>query len=115
MPLAVAIAGGLLAALFFLSVLTGSPGALILVYLVQLPLFGVGLSLGAKAVVIAGGAATLATAAAGGALSGLLFLLVEALPPALLVTQALRRHDTGEQTVWYPPGRLVLTLVGLGL
>ena len=45
MPLAVTIAGGLLAALFFLSVLTGSPGAFILVYLVQLPLFGVGLSL----------------------------------------------------------------------
>ena len=38
MPLAAAIAGGLVAALLYLSVLTGSLGALILVYLVQLPL-----------------------------------------------------------------------------
>ena len=44
MPLAIAIACGLVAALFYLSVLTGSLGALILVNLVQLPLFLAGLA-----------------------------------------------------------------------
>jgi hypothetical protein len=91
MPLAVAIAGGLLAALFYLSVLTGSPGSLILVYLVQLPLYGVGLSLGVKAAVIAGAAATLATLA-GGFASSASFALAEALPAIILVRQALRWH-----------------------
>jgi hypothetical protein len=115
MPLAAAIASGLVAALLYLSVLTGSLGALILVYLVQLPLFTAGLSLGAKAVLIAGGTATLVTAAVGGVLSGVLFFLAEALPPMLLVYQALRSRTDGTGAVaWYPPGRLVLWLCGIG-
>jgi hypothetical protein len=115
MPLAAAIASGLVAALLYLSVLTGSLGALILVYLVQLPLFAAGLSLGAKAVLIAGGTATLVTAAVGGVLSGVLFFLAEALPPMLLVYQALRSRTDGTGAVaWYPPGRLVLWLCGIG-
>ena len=52
MPLAAASACGLVAALFYLSVLTGSSGSLILVYLVQLPLFGAGLSFGVKAAAV---------------------------------------------------------------
>jgi Predicted membrane protein (DUF2232) len=135
MPLAAAIASGLVAALLYLSVLTGSLGALILVYLVQLPLFAAGLSLGAKAVMIAGGTATIVTIVSGGLLSGLLFFLAEALPPMLLVAQALRWHEvdhavgpatdrsaetasgpgTFENIAWYPLGRLVLWLVGLGV
>ncbi len=135
MPLAAAIASGLVAALLYLSVLTGSLGALILVYLVQLPLFAAGLSLGAKAVMIAGGTATIVTIVSGGLLSGLLFFLAEALPPMLLVVQALRWRAVASETgraaetvsgpaafpaasndiAWYPLGRLVLCLVGLGV
>jgi hypothetical protein len=135
MPLAAAIASGLVAALLYLSVLTGSLGALILVYLVQLPLFAAGLSLGAKAVMIAGGTATIVTIVSGGLLSGLLFFLAEALPPMLLVAQALRWRAAASETgraaetvsgpaafpaasndiAWYPLGRLVLWLVGLGV
>jgi hypothetical protein len=115
MPLAAAIASGLAASLLYLSVLTGSLGALILVYLVQLPLFAAGLSLGAKGVLLAGGTATLVTGLAGGSLSALLFFLVEALPAVLLVFQALRwRQDEGGAVSWCPPGRLVLWLVGIG-
>jgi hypothetical protein len=126
MPLAAAIASGVVAALLYLSVLTGSLGALILVYLVQLPLFGAGLSLGVKAVMVAGGTATIVTMASGGVLSGLLFFLAEALPPMLLVAQALRWREIDraaevapvpgapKDVAWYPPGRLVLWLVGLG-
>jgi hypothetical protein len=135
MPLAAAIASGLVAALLYLSVLTGSLGALILVYLVQLPLFAAGLSLGAKAVMIAGGTATIVTIVSGGLLSGLLFFLAEALPPMLLVAHALRWRTVASETsraaeavsasaafppafndvAWYPLGRLVLWLVGLGV
>jgi hypothetical protein len=115
MPLAAAIASGLVAALLYLSVLTGSLGALILVYLVQLPIFAAGLSLGVKGMLIAGGTATLVTAAAGGALSGALFFFAEALPPMILISQALRwQADENGAVAWYPPGRLVLWLAGIG-
>jgi hypothetical protein len=119
MPLAAAIASGLVAALLYLSVLTGSLGALILVYLVQLPLFAAGLSLGTKAALFAGGTATLVTGLTSGTLSGLLFFLVEALPAMLLVGQALRwRPDEGGDesgaVAWCPPDRLVLWLIGIG-
>jgi hypothetical protein len=114
MPLAAAIAGGLIAALFFLSVLTGSPGSLILVYLVQLPLYGVGLSLGVKATMIAGGTAALAASAADGVWSGAIFCLLEVLPVAVLVAQALRRHRDGDAASWSSAGALAITLVLLG-
>jgi hypothetical protein len=115
MPLVAAIASGLIAALLYLSVLTGSLGALILVYLVQLPLFAAGLSLGTKAALFAGGTATLVTGLTSGTLSGLLFFLAEALPAMLLVFQALRwREDENGAVAWCPPDRLVLWLTGIG-
>jgi hypothetical protein len=116
MPLAAAIASGLVAALLYLSVLTGSLGALILVYLVQLPLFAAGLSLGVKAALIAGGTATLVTGLTSGTLSGLLFFAAEALPAMLLVYQALRwRENESGAVAWCPPDRLVLWLTGIGI
>src|SRR5260370_18636582 len=93
MPLAAAIASGVVAALLYLAVLTGSLGALILVYLVQLPLFGAGLSLGVKAAMVAGGTAAIVTIAPGGVLSGLLFFLPQALPPMLLFAPAVPRRE----------------------
>ena len=42
----IAIGGGILSALFYLSVKLGTPGAIILAYLAQLPLFLVGLAMG---------------------------------------------------------------------
>jgi hypothetical protein len=122
MPLVMAIACGLVAALFYLSVLTGSLGALILVNLVQLPLFIAGLSLGTKAALIAGATATLATAAGGGVLAGAAILLTGVVPAACLVAQALRRNsrsaddNAGRQAgKWSSPGSLVISLVALGM
>src|SRR5579872_1986465 len=114
MPLAAAIASGLISALFYLSVLTGSPGSLILVYLVQLPLYGVGLSLGVKAAVIAGGTAALVAAAKDGLESGLFFCLLEVAPVALLVASALRRHRNGDGVAWSSAGALAISLVAIG-
>ncbi len=118
MPLAAASACGLVAALFYLSVLTGSSGSLILVYLVQLPLFGAGLSLGVKAAAIAAGTATLATAILSGITAGGLFFLAEALPVVYLVRQALLQPSAGSAKSadggWSSPGFLVVSLVLLG-
>jgi hypothetical protein len=117
MPLAAASACGLVAALFYLSVLTGSSGSLILVYLVQLPLFGAGLSLGVKAAAVAAGTATLATAAASGVTAGGLFLVAEALPVVFLVRQALLQRPTEARNPdggWSSPGFLAVSLVLLG-
>src|SRR4051812_29875538 len=115
MPLAAAIASGLVAALLYLSVLTGSLGALILVYLVQLPLFAAGLSLGVKAALFAGGTATLVTGLTSGTLSGTLFFVAEVAPAMLLIHQALRwRGDETGAIAWCPPDRLVLWLTGIG-
>src|SRR5476649_267881 len=121
MPLAMAIACGLVAALFYLSVLTGSLGALILVNLVQLPLFIAGLSLGAKAALVAGATATLATAVGGGVLAGVAMLLTGVAPVACIVVQALRRSGSSagpkagdDDGKWSAPGSLVVCLVALG-
>ena len=46
---------GLVAGLMYVGVMLGTPGALILVYLTQLPLFAAGLWLGVGAAVAAGG------------------------------------------------------------
>jgi Predicted membrane protein (DUF2232) len=118
MPLAIAIACGLVAALFYLSVLTGSLGALILVNLVQLPLFLAGLSLGTKAALVAGATATLATAvAAKGVLAGAAILLTGVVPVVCLVAQALRRDGrqaSQQGAAWSSPGALAVCLVALG-
>lgn len=107
--------GGLGAALF-LAVLTGSPGALILAYLAQLPLFAAGLWLGAGAAATAGIVATLALLAAGGMIAAALFAGFYAAPAVLLVRQALlARAGPGGILEWYPPGLLAAWLTGLGL
>ena len=77
-----AVGGGILSAMLFLSAAFGSPGALITTYLSPLPLFLVGLSLGATGSVVAGivgavgivlvlGPTEMAAFAAGGAMHDL--------------------------------------------
>src|SRR5665213_2147716 len=91
----------------YLAVLLGSPGALILVYLTQLPLFAAGLWLGVGAAVIAGTTATLMLLAASDVLAAAVFAGLNAVPVALLVRQALLARRAPDETVaWYPPGLL---------
>ncbi|HEX3881804.1 MAG TPA: DUF2232 domain-containing protein [Stellaceae bacterium] len=91
----------------YLAVLLGSPGALILVYLTQLPLFAAGLWLGVGAAVIAGVTATLMMLAASDVLAAAVFAGLNAVPVALLVRQALLARRAPDETVaWYPPGLL---------
>jgi hypothetical protein len=107
---------GALAAGLYLAILSGSPGALILAYLAQLPLLAAGLWCGAGAVAVAGTVASVLALAIGGAAVAASFAGLYAAPAVLLVRQALlaRRCDDGA-VEWYPPGLLAAWLTGLGL
>src|SRR5712671_3068845 len=105
------VAGGL-----YSSVMLGTPGALILVYMTQLPLFLAGLWLGAGAAAIAGLTGSLVLLAASDLLGAALFAALNAVPVVLLVRQALlaRRRADGA-LVWYPLGLLTAWLTAFAL
>ena len=115
-PLAAAAAGASAAAMF-LAVLTGNPVGLVTVYLAPLPLFLVAFALGPRPGLMAAGLAVLLVYGIGGGMVlPLTFLVVAALPAVVIGRQALlsrQRADGGIE--WYPPGRLLLILTGLGL
>lgn len=107
---------GALAGCLYLAVSLGKPGALVLVYLTQLPLFVAGLWLGTTAAAIAGATGSLVLFGSRDLFVAALFAGLNAIPVVLLVRQALlarRRPDGG--FAWYPPGRLAAWLTGLGL
>jgi hypothetical protein len=107
---------GALGAALYLAVLTGSPGALILAYLAQLPLFAAGLWLGVGAAATAAVTASIALLAAGGLIAAALFAALYAVPVVLLVRQSLLARASADGTLeWYPPGLLAAWLSGLGL
>jgi hypothetical protein len=113
----IALGAGLLSALFYLSVKMGSPGAIILAYMSQLPLFVIGLSLGLIPTAIACLVAAAAIAVSANFSAAGLFLAVTAGPVLLLVRQLLQSRPGSRAGVveWYPPGRLLGALTGYGL
>src|SRR4051812_40187128 len=107
---------GVLSALLFLAVAVGSPGALILGYLAPLPLFAMGLGAGLMSAATAGAAATALVGAIAGMIPAATFAALLVAPAVLLVRQALlSRIDPNGRLEWYPPGRLVMWLVGFGI
>jgi len=113
---AIAIACGASGACFYLAVMFGTPGALILVYLTQLPLFVAGLWLGPGAAVLAGMAGSLVLLAASDLLGAALFVAMNAVPVVILVRQALLARRRSDATIaWYPPGLLTGWLTALAL
>jgi hypothetical protein len=115
-PAVVGAAFGVLAGLMYVAVMLGTPGALILVYLTQLPLFVAGLWLGVGAVAAAGVTGSLVLLVVSDLLGAALFAALNAVPVTLLVRQALlaRRREHGVY-VWYPPGLLTAWLTGYAL
>ena len=110
-----ALCGGL-AALPYLVAPSGSLGALILVYLTQLPLFAAGLWLGVNAAVIAGVVGLVILVSADTLPTAAVFAGLNVIPVGLLVRQALlARNGAGGAIDWYPPGLLSAWLTGLGL
>lgn len=115
--LLVVVGGGALSALLYLSVLTGSVGALIFWYLAPLPLLIVGLGAGSAAGLMAGAAGTvLVTLATLGVVEPLGFLVTSALPAAVVIHKSLMARPMPDGSIeWYPPGLLVMALTGLGI
>jgi hypothetical protein len=114
---ALAAAGaGALSAVFHATLLTGSFGALIFAYLAQLPLFLVGLWVGATGAAFAGLVAVASLALAGGFTFAGAYFLINALPAALMTGLAqLNRPAADGGIEWLSPGALVTALIGLGV
>jgi hypothetical protein len=111
----IAIGAGALSALLYLSVVLGRPGAMVLAYLAQLPLFAVAFGMGGLASLTATGSAALIVAAVGGLIAGGLFLVASGLPVVVLGRKALlNRHTDEGKTEWYPLGLLLTWAVGIG-
>ena len=112
----IAVAGGVASALFYLVLALGSPGAFILAYLSQLPLFLVGLSLGVAPAAIAGATGTVVVLAATSLATAALYVLLTAGAVTLIVRQALlNRAAPGGGVAWYPPGLLLAWIAAAGL
>ncbi len=110
----IAFAGGGASAIMSMAFLTGSPSFLILANAAPLPLFLVGLSLGASAGTIAGVAGLVFAALTGGFLAAATFGLVYAVPTLLALRQTLLRYQMPNgQVVWYPPGSALAWLAAL--
>ncbi len=111
-----ALAAGVASALLYLSILSGSPGAFVLAYFSQTPLFLAGLGLGVAPAAIACGIALVGLVAATQIATAALFVLLTALPVVYVVRQALlSRQDAAGQTEWYPPGLILAGLTAYGL
>jgi len=113
---AIAVSCGGAAACLYLAVVLGSPGAIILVYMTQLPLFMAGFWLGTGAAALAGLTASLLLLATSDVLAAAIFAALDAGPVVLLVRQALLARQRGDGSViWYPPGSLAAWLTALAL
>jgi hypothetical protein len=108
----VAAAAGVASAVLQAAPLTGSLSAIMLWYFAQLPLFLVGLSLGTGAGVVAGGVATVLLALFGGIMFAISSMAFHA-PAILVARQAMLSRPDGQGGVeWYPPGRLLVGMIG---
>jgi hypothetical protein len=115
---AVAAACGAAAGCLYLAILFGTPSALLLAYMTQLPLFLAGLWLGAGAAALAGITGTLLLFVGNDldALGAAIFAAINAGPVILLVRQALLARPRRDGTLaWYPPGLLAAWLAALAL
>jgi len=105
----------LVSAGLYLSAQMGSAGSLVLALLAPLPLFLVGLSMGARAVSISGAAAALIVIFVTGGLGAVMYIFTHAAPAFLIAWKAgLSRpvsDSSGATThLWYPPGLLIVWL-----
>jgi len=106
---------GLISAGLYLAAIIWSLGALLLAILTPLPLFLVGLSLGARAAGIAGAIGALIVIAASSTLGGVMYIGAYALPVFLvcrsaMLSRAIIDASGGKMVEWYPPGMLTIWL-----
>jgi len=107
------IGAGLVSALLFAVVITGSPLAFLLSYAAPLPVFIVALGWRHLSGLVAAVAGAAAIALALRYQAGLAFAIGIALPAWAISYQALLgRTDQNGTTEWYPAGRLLLWVIG---
>ena len=104
------MATGIVSAVLYLSLLTGSPGALILAYLSSLPLFAAGLSMGLVPLLIAAATGTVITGIGDEFLSAAMYGGLTAGPVIWIVRLALTSRQSSGSVEWYPSGRLITWL-----
>jgi hypothetical protein len=111
----IALGAGIVSALLYVSVTTGTSLSAVLRMAAPLPLFIAGLSFGAMNVLIAGLAGFFVTLLAGNPSGALEYMLTSAMPAVWLVRLALLARPANEKAreptadpalEWYPPGRL---------
>lgn len=111
----IAAAMGAASGLIFLSGLTGQPLFIFLAFLAQIPIYVAGLGWRWPAALGAGAVGALASFLAAGLPLAFFYFLFVVLPPVLITRAALWwRGDAGDDGEWYPPGRLLLWLAGVG-
>lgn len=112
-----AVGAGAFASLFWLTLGSTMPGALILVLV---PLFAMGLAMGFVPALIACGVAFFITLAATALMSSGMFVMVAIFPVLALLHFALQSRQTADDTAdstmeWYPVGFLMAWLSALAL
>ena len=110
-----AVLAGLISSALFLALSTGLPGMVLLAYFVQLPLLLAGLSMGLAASVVAAAAAILVCGLIAGVVAAGMFALVQAIPAAMVVRQALLARQDAGGLEWYPPGLVLAQLTALAV
>ena len=109
----VGIGAGLVAALLFSVVITGSPLAVLLYSAAPLPIFIAALGWNHRAGLFAVGAGTVAVSIALTLPAGIAFALIIALPAWWIAYLALLARTNGDGvTEWYPLGNLMLWMAG---
>ncbi len=114
----IALGAGVLAALAATAFLSRAPGALMLVYFADLPLFMAGFAFGPQAAAIGGAAGFMTAGLIGGGLAAGIFGIMQALPVWLVVRQLLLQRpaavagsaEPDGQIEWYPIGDMLCWL-----
>tara|TARA_B100000029_G_scaffold509379_1_gene598425 strand:- start:1427 stop:2368 length:942 start_codon:yes stop_codon:yes gene_type:complete len=105
-----AVGAGIISALLYLSLLTGTTGALIFAYLSSLPLFVAGLSLGIVPLLVAAATGTLVTGIGDEFVSAAMYGGLTAGPVIWIVHLAMLSRSSAGTVEWYPAGRLITWL-----
>ncbi|MBT3306885.1 MAG: hypothetical protein HN377_10440, partial [Alphaproteobacteria bacterium] len=115
----IAIGAGVLSAFAATAFISHAPGAMMLVYMADLPLFMAGLAFGPQSAALSGAVGFMIAGMLGGGLAAGIFGLMQALPVWLVVRQmVLKRPSPSQNDVeWYPAGDMLcwLTLLVAGI
>ncbi|MBC8338501.1 MAG: DUF2232 domain-containing protein [Rhodospirillales bacterium] len=112
----IAIGAGIISALAATAFISHVPGAMMLVYLADLPLFLAGFAFGPQSAAISGAVGFMAAGLIGGGLAAGVFGLLQALPAWLIVRQMLLQRpasSSDNDVKWFPAGDMLCWLTML--